>query len=179
MRIGYADPPYVGQSLKHYGNHKDFAGEVDHALLISELVADFDGFVLHCTSTSLGDLLDLAPSDVRVGAWVKPFAAFKKNVPVAYAWEPIIFKPARKQSVHGTTRPLRDFISEPITMKRGLAGAKPRKVCWWAFECIGCEPTDDLVDLFPGTGAVAAAWNEWRDLTLNKPIQGGLFEATV
>lgn len=32
-------------------------------------------------------------------SWVKGFAAFKRNVPVAYAWEPVIIKPARKPVV--------------------------------------------------------------------------------
>lgn len=30
MRIAYADPPYPGQARKHYGQHPDYAGEVDH-----------------------------------------------------------------------------------------------------------------------------------------------------
>ena len=30
-------------------------------------------------------------------AWVKGFAAFKRNVSVAYAREPVIVKPARNQ----------------------------------------------------------------------------------
>jgi hypothetical protein len=53
-------------------------------------------------------------------------------------------------------------LAESITLRRGLTGAKPRAVCRWLFEVAGLEPTDQLVDLFPGTGAVAAAWDEWR-----------------
>lgn len=33
-RIGYADPPYPGQSAKHYADHADYAGEVDHRQLL-------------------------------------------------------------------------------------------------------------------------------------------------
>jgi hypothetical protein len=93
-------------------------------------------------------------------AWVKPFAAFKANVPVAYAWEPVIVKSCRKPVVsHRLT--MRDWISEPITLRRGLTGAKPERVCQWLFEVMGCHRDDELVDLFPGTGAVLDAWRAW------------------
>lgn len=174
MRIGYADPPYPG-CAHLYKNHPDYAGEVNHYLLAEKLIDDYDGFVLHTSSVALGEVLrcikKAAPvghSDCRVMAWVKPFAAFKPNVPVAYAWEPVIVKPARKQTVGrfpGET--LRDWVSEPITMKRGLTGVKPDRVCWWAFEAVGAMPDDDLDDMFPGTGAVMRAWESWRaQLTL-------------
>ena len=41
----------------------DYAGEVDHALLIACLVADFDAFALHTSSTSLRALLPLCPEE--------------------------------------------------------------------------------------------------------------------
>jgi len=94
-------------------------------------------------------------------AWVKPFAAFKRNVSVAYAWEPVIVKACRKPIV--TQREvMRDWIAEGITLKRGLTGVKPERVCRWAFEMLGMEPTDELIDLFPGTGAVSRAWETWK-----------------
>ena len=161
LRVTVADPPYPGQSKKHYGDHPDYAGEVDHQELIDRLEAEFDGWCLNTSSTALQDVLAMCPPDVRVMAWVKPFAAFKRNVPVAYAWEPVIVKAARKPVVSGVAGISRDFISEPITMKRGLAGAKPEAVCWWMFEVMGALPTDDFTDLFPGSGAVQSAWERW------------------
>lgn len=159
-RIAYADPPYPGQSAKHYADHQDFAGEVDHVQLLEQLVG-YDGWILHTSSTALRTVLALCPSDVRVMAWVKPFAAFKRNVSVAYAWEPVIVRAARKPVVTGRLV-MRDFISESITMRRGLSGAKPEAVCRWCFEVVGAEPTDQLDDLYPGTGAVGRAWDSWR-----------------
>src|SRR6185437_7535218 len=100
-----------------------------------------------------------------------PFAAFKRNVSVAYAYEPVIIKAARKPIVRGIVI-MRDWISCPITLKRGLTGAKPEAVCHWAFELAGAEPSDNLSDLFPGTGAVSAAWQTWRrqlDLPAEEP----------
>ena len=39
---------------------------------------------------------------------------------------------------------------------------KPERVCHWAFEMLGMQPEDELLDLFPGTGAVSAAWESWK-----------------
>lgn len=176
LRIAYADPPYPGQSAKHYADHPDFAGEVDHGLLLQSLEYDYDGFCLHTSSVALMDVLALAdrilarPQDLRVMAWVKPFAAFKRNVPVAYAWEPVIVKAARKPVVK-PGMVYRDFCSEPITMQRGLTGAKPERVCHWLFEVMGCDADDTLDDLYPGSGAVSRAWDTWRSqLTLEAAV---------
>lgn len=162
MKIGYADPPYPG-CAHLYKNHRDYAGEVDHQALLSRLESDFDGWVLHTSSTALAHVIPLLPSNgVRACAWVKGFAAFKRNVPVAYAWEPVFVKAARKPVVSGRTQPLRDWLDCPITLKRGLVGAKPEKVCHWIFEVLGARPEDELIDLFPGTGAVTKAWTTWQ-----------------
>jgi hypothetical protein len=163
MKIGYLDPPYIGQSRRHYGDHPDYAGEVDHRALAVDL-RRFDGWVLHCSVPSLRDILgyldDAGEVDHRVMAWVKPFAAFKRNVPVAYAWEPVIVSPARKPVVAGRVV-MRDWIAESITMQRGLSGAKPEEVCRWAFEVVGAEPNDELIDVYPGTWAFTRAWERW------------------
>lgn len=175
MRIAYADPPYLG-CCKLYGHrHEPPYGCWDdvssHALLFDHMRQLFDGFVLHLSAPSLQQLLPLAPpaSEARVCSWVKPFAAFKRNVPVAYAWEPVIVKAVRKPVVaHRVV--MRDFIEEieapavreSITLKRGLTGAKPEKVCLWAFELAGALPDDELIDLFPGSGAVGRAWDKFR-----------------
>ena len=160
MNLAYADPPYPG-CAHLYKNHPDYKGEVDHAELISRLCSNYDGWVLHTASTTLRRILPLVPDDVRIMSWVKPFAAFKRNVSVAYAWGPVLIRSARKPVVRGRCV-MRDWISESITLKRGLTGAKPRAVARWVFEMLGAEPTDTLDDLFPGTGAVTDAWREWQ-----------------
>lgn len=164
MRIGYADPPYIG-CAHLYRDHPDYAGEVDHADLIARLERDYDGWVLHAsaTPTSMAVLAPLvaAVPGARWMSWVKGFAAFKRNVPVAYAWEPVIVKPARKPVV-SKRLVMRDWIQESITLRRGLTGAKPEAVCHWAFEMVAARPDDELDDMFPGTGAVGRAWETWR-----------------
>lgn len=164
MKIGYADPPYIG-CAHLYKDHPDFAGEVDHGALIERLEQDYDGWILHASATPKS-IAVLAPLVVNIeGArwmtWVKGFAAFKRNVPVAYAWEPVIVKPARKPVV-SKRLVMRDWVQESITLRRGLTGAKPEAVCHWAFEMVAARPDDTLDDIFPGTGAVTRAWKTWQ-----------------
>lgn len=165
MKIAYADPPYIGQAKKHY-SHDPQCAEVDHEALIVGMV-DYDGWALSLSAPSLRFILPMCPPDVRVMAWVKPFCAFKKNVNPAYAWEPVIVKPARKRTKEQPTE--RDWISENITLKKGLSGVKPLKFSFWLFEVLGAEPEDRFDDLFPGSGAVTDAWNAWSAIKLANP----------
>ncbi len=162
MNLAYADPPYPN-CAKLYADHADFAGEVDHVALIRRLEADYDGWVLHTSSVAIPIIAPLIPPGARWMSWVKGFCAFKRNVSVAYAWEPVIIKAARKPVVSKRIV-MRDWVECPITLKRGLTGAKPEKVCHWAFEMLGAQVEDTFWDLFPGTGAVSRAWDTWRAL---------------
>lgn len=164
MKIAYADPPYIG-CAHLYRDQESYAGEIDHAELIERLQSEYDGWILHAAATpkSMAVLAPLVEKieGARWMSWVKGFAAFKKNVSVAYAWEPVIVKVARKPVV-SKRLVMRDWIQESITLRKGLTGAKPEAVCHWAFEMVGAHPDDDLHDIYPGTGAVTKAWATWR-----------------
>ena len=172
MNIAYADPPYPGQAEKHYSDDPRCA-EVDHAELIARLERDYDGWALSSGAdlAAMRLVIPLLPDGVRVCPWVKPFASFKPNVTLAYAWEPIYVKPARRRERDLPT--VRDWVSANITLKRGLSGVKPDAVCFWLFEALGMERGDTFADLFPGSGAVSEAWALWS--TGARPVQGSLF----
>jgi len=154
MRIAIADPPYIGCA-----NLYPEKTEVDHKELIAQLEV-YDGWALSCSSPSLWDLIPMFERRYRIGAWVKPFCSFKPNVNPAYAWEPVIFKPARGRGRDTDT--VRDYISCSITLQTGMVGAKPETFCYWLFEILGAEKDDELIDLFPGSGAVTKAWEKWK-----------------
>ena len=164
MRFAYADPPYLGCCKLYDHHHPDgrcWDEAETHRLLIERLCDEYpDGWALSASSPSLRTLLPMTPDDCRVAAWVKPFAIFKPGVNPAYTWEPVIFRGGRKRDRSSPT--VRDFISENITLKRGLTGVKPDAVCEWLFGLLGVEPDDEFVDLFPGSGAVGRAWDSWR-----------------
>lgn len=157
MKVAYADPPYPGMGHLYDGR------EVNHALLLAHLDDDFDAWAYSCASKDLREIMPIAPP-CRVAAWVKPFAAFKKGVCPAYAWEPVLFKPGRAHDALYE----RDYVEASITLQRGFTGAKPSRFCYWLFQILGCESTDEFHDLFPGSGAVSEAWDAWSR-------QGGLW----
>lgn len=163
MKVAYADPPYLGCGALYKEHHADALDWNDpeiHRRLILKLRSEFpDGWALSASSPSLQTILQFCPADVRVCAWVKPFAVFKPNVGVAYAWEPVIWRGGRRRTREQNT--VRDWVAESITLRRGLTGAKPRAFCRWLFEVLNLQSGDELVDLFPGTGAVMDAWREW------------------
>jgi len=163
MKFAYADPPYLGCGrlyAKHHPEALIWDDPETHRQLIQRLCDEYpDGWALSLHEPSLRVLLPMCPEDVRVAAWVKPFAAFRPNVNPAYAWEPVIFRGGRDRDRLEPT--VRDWVSANITMERGLAGAKPREFCFWLFQLLGAQKNDTLDDLFPGTGAVTAAWKEY------------------
>jgi hypothetical protein len=117
MRFAYADPPYIGQAKKHYENELDYAGEIDHRELIERLDRDYDGWALSASSPSLREVLPMCPEGVRVEAWVKPFAAYKRNIRVAYAWEPVIVREL----------PRREGLLLAVQRRRPLARGRVRR----------------------------------------------------
>ena len=159
----YADPPYLGCGNLYKDDHQD-AHEWDrpqrHAELVQQLNDESpDGYALSMSVPSLRTILPLLPEQARLLAWVKPFAAFKKHVNPASAWEPVALVGGRKRTDQNTY--MRDWVAESITLKKGLTGAKPKRFCFWLFDCANLQPQDELIDLFPGTRSVSDAWQEY------------------
>lgn len=154
MRIAYADPPYIGCANKYPEKR-----EVDYKKLIAQLQT-YDAWALSCHTPSVRVLFPMCPPETRLGAWVKPFCAFKANVNPAYAWEAVLFVPLKRDRYVDTVR---DWVSANITLKKGVVGAKPTDFCYWLFELLGVSPADEFIDLFPGTGIVSQCWQSWVD----------------
>ena len=163
MKIGYADPPYFGYAVKFYGDHPDAAvyDTFDgHTALVRRLVSDYpDGWALCMGSVDLIRLLPALvkhlPDDVRVAAWCKPFASFKPGVNPAYTWEPVLFRGGRRGD--RTRLTVKDHLAAPITLRRGLTGAKPDAFNRWVLDLLGWRPGDIVHDLFPGTQGMGRA----------------------
>ena len=163
MKFAFADPPYLGEAKRLYGDlHPDAADYDDpanHQLLIDRLSDEYpDGWALSLHVPSLGTILPMCPPDVRVAAWCKTWHQIYVNVPVQWAWEPVIWRGGRNRRPNPMVR---DWLacSRPVGQK--VPGQKPRAFSFWIFDLLGCEPGDEMDDLFPGSGAVADAWAEW------------------
>jgi hypothetical protein len=168
MRIAYADPPYLGCCALYDHEHGEdgrcWNDPETHWLLMERLRDEFpDGWALSASSPSLPTLLSRHQwDDLRIAAWVKPFAVFKPNVNPAYAWEPVIWRGGRQP--RGRDEPtVRDWCSANITLKRGLTGAKPQAFAFWLFDLMGLRAGDDFVDVFTGSGAVSRAWKRYQE----------------
>lgn len=194
IRLGYADPPYLGccrlYGHEHVAGHRPFDGRCwddpsTHEDLIDWLYDKFpDGWAMSATSGSLRTILPLCPEDVRVGAWVKPFHAYKKGVRPAYSWEPLIYRGGRQLAVAPpkggkATTPKDHVLADPdatranIVLRKGFTGAKPEGFCFWLFDLMGLTRDDELVDIFSGSGMVADAWAKWRDMNVLDFTAGG------
>lgn len=162
MRFAYADPPYVGQSKRLYGDHPDYAGEVDHAELIGRMERDYPSWALSLSVKSLPEIMPLCPPDVLTLCWVKP-----SQPPMGdhrmYTWEPVILR-AGKRPVLPTQmhlvcgQPQYTFRPKPANH---VTGQKPEEFCHWLFRCAGLGPEDEFTDLYPGSGAVSRAWESF------------------
>jgi len=139
----------------------DFAGEVDHRVLLDRLMSEFpDGWALSTSSAALQEVLGLCPSSVRVAAWFRGERPTPSYRPLR-AWEPVIFHGGRAHLSAVDERRLDALVHVArarTTDPRRLPGTKPGAFCHWLFGLLGMLPGDELVDLFPGSGGVGRAW---------------------
>lgn len=156
LLFAYADPPYPGMAKKCYGDQPEYAGEVDHVVLIASLETSYDGWALSTSARALRDILPLCPPEARVCAWVKPHGVSSATYGLHNAWEALIVKEGRRLRPGHPDR----LIALPARGGGDLIGRKPLAFCAWLFDCLGILPGDTLVDLYPGTGVVGKAWAE-------------------
>lgn len=177
MKVAYADPPYPGQAKRHYGEHPDYAGEVNHEDLIARLEDEFpDGWALSTSANAIQEVLALCPkkkpskrhyhaeeSGVHVAVWVVTNSAPCPPLRRWHSWEPVIVRGGRTRQRHPQDL-VRDSVaaSNRTPGQPSFRGAKPTGFCYWLFELLGLERDDEFVDLFPGSGAVGRAWETWR-----------------
>lgn len=143
------------------------AGEWDdparHRALLEQLMQEYDGWAIATSPDGLEAYRPL-PVGHRLLAWVKPTAQPTAQR-LGSKWEPVIvYPPAPRRArvpAPGTERAylpqIPDVLVAPV-QKVGFPGAKPPAWTRWVLDALGYDPdTDELVDLFPGSGSVAAA----------------------
>lgn len=182
MRLAIADPPYLGRADRWYGEgrgsgrtwtaggyrgrngrkpdqHPDakvWDDPASHVALIERLAASYEGWAVagHATSTAL--LLNAAPAGAQLAVWVRP-NAIPGGARVVNGWEPVlIFVPTERRG-RTTGMRTRDVLTAPV-LRQGFLGSKPPQWTRWVLDMLGYDPAiDELVDMFPGSGAVSAA----------------------
>lgn len=158
MRFAYADPPYPGKAF-YYPERT----EVDHSRLVEQLCDGFpDGWALSTSSGSLRDVLALCPPQVRVCAWFKGPRPTKSRRAVV-AWEPLIVCGGRELQT-ASPQVLNDGLiacGRFRALPGAMIGMKPPAFAEWMFMQLGATVGDELVDLFPGSGAIGMAWERY------------------
>jgi len=178
MKLAIADPPYPPQigvggvkprASRWYGSKQrgasdrpaDFhpeAAEWDnpdtHRALIEHLLDEFDGFAIATTPDGIAAYGPL-PVGLRIMAWHKPNAQPGSHR-IFSMWEPVLLYPpvGRRSNRSG-----RGGVSDVLTCgiaRTGFVGAKPAQWTRWVLEAMTYSPSvDEVIDLFPGSGAVA------------------------
>lgn len=153
------------RAVRWYGDkHPDAAAWDDldaHRELLLELVEEFDGWAIATTPDGLGAYHPL-PIACHVMAWVRP-AALPGGTRILHRWEPVIVYPPVGRRARGEGI---GHVSDVLTARApadGFPGAKPAAWTHWVLSALGHDPdVDEVVDLFPGSGAVAAAAQQGR-----------------
>lgn len=161
MKFAYADPPYPGQAVRWYKDHPDFGGEVDHVELVAKLVRDYpDGWALSTSAAALRDVLWLCPTTARVAVWYRPNSEPPGNRGRwHWSWEPVIVLGGRQK--YGDAVAVRDVLVCPgMGSAATIPGQKPAAFSQWMKNLLGARSDDTIDDLFPGSGAVAAALSQ-------------------
>lgn len=182
MRLAIADPPYLGRADRWYGDGrgsgrtrtdggyrgrngrkpdyhpqaKVWDDPVSHVRLIEQLASDFDGWAVAGHATSTRVLLDAAPAGAQLAVWSRPNAV-PGGGRVVNSWEPVVvFVPKGRRDRSSGMR-TRDVLHAPVR-RQGFLGSKPPEWTRWVLDMLGYDPSvDEVVDIFSGSGAVAAA----------------------
>lgn len=158
MRFAYADPPYPGKA-GYYPEQQ----EVDHAALIARLTAEFpDGWALSTSAGALARVLSVCRADVRVCSWHRAVRPTRSRRPIS-AWEPLLVHRGR-ELCSDAPQLVRDALSYEGRYRSfpgAVVGMKPPQFSVWMFAQLGAGPGDELVDVFPGSGAVSTAWQRY------------------
>lgn len=183
MRLAIADPPYppfVGsggrknRASRWYGLGQRSATDVpsdfhpeahrwddpaEHRALLERLCVEFDGWAIATSPDGLAAYGTL-PAACRLMAWVKPNATPGSHR-LRSLWEVVIvYPPEGRRSNRGGVGAMADVLVCPAP-RIGFRGAKPVEWTEWVLAALSYDAaTDELVDLFPGSGAVAAAVGE-------------------
>lgn len=172
MRFAIADPPYLGRAERWYGDGRghgagrgraDFHPEASkwdnaaaHIALLDDVVARFDGWAIAMHESSLPLYLAHAPSDAHVAVWVRG-NAIPTGSRVRALWEPVLYRIPPSRRGRGEVAGEDDVLNAGIS--GGFPGRKPEAWTHWVLRLLGVRPDvgDEVVDMFPGTDAVARA----------------------
>lgn len=188
MILVIADPPYppfVGsggrknRASRWYGegqrsvqdvpaDQHDEAAEWDeparHKLLLSQLLDTADGFAIATSPDGIAAYGQL-PAAMRIMAWVKPNAQPGSHR-LRSSWEPVLLFPPRSRRSNRTPLGMAPDVLVCRINTGAFRGQKPSKWTYWVLDALSYNPfCDQVIDMFPGSGAVSEAITNYRPRT--------------
>jgi hypothetical protein len=119
-----------------------------------QLLDEFDGWAIATSPDGLAAYGTL-PVPCHVMVWVKPNASPGSHR-ILSKWEAVIvYPPVGRRSNRNGAGSMVDVLTANAP-RRGFHGAKPPEWTRWVLSSLSYNPaTDEVVDLFPGSGAVS------------------------
>lgn len=136
------------------------AGEWDdparHRRLLEEIHDTYDGWAIATTLDGLEHYSPL-PVPARILIWHKGRALPTSHRIAATLEAVIVLAPKNRRSSRDLGRQVPDLLRATVP-QHGFPGAKPVEWTRWVLDALGYDPeADELVDVFPGSGAVTKA----------------------
>lgn len=132
-----------------------------HRALLEQLVDEFDGWAI-ATSPDGVSCYEPLPVPVRRLVWIKTRRLPTANR-IASSYEVVLAYPPRGRRARANRGRLVQ-VPDVLTAappQIGFPGAKPAVWTRWVLDAMGYDPrVDEVSDLFPGSGAVAAVLAE-------------------
>lgn len=151
--------PYGAAAPAAADDHPDAAAWDDpatHRALLARLLDEFDGWAIASSWDGPHTVYAPLPVGARVLVWHKPNGT-PSGHRIQSRYETVIVYPptSRRGAAAGLTVPDVLSLAAPAV---GFAGAKPFGWTRWVLDALGYDQhTDVVVDVFPGSGAVARA----------------------
>lgn len=156
---------YAGRKHSARGNHSadahpdaaDWNDPARHRQLAEQLIDEFDGWAIACPPDAVAaGIYAPLPYGTRVMVWHRS-NALPSRTRIGTRWEAVLVcPPLDRIPLQEGERQLHDVLS-CAAPGSGFAGAKPRQWTRWVLDALGYDPdVDEVVDLFPGSGAVSA-----------------------
>lgn len=186
MKLAIADPPYLGRGARWYGDgrghynrvrrsdHHPEAARWDdpaaHVELVERLVRDYEGWAIAGAPDSLGVYLAACPPDIRIMVWHRA-NAIPSGSRLGSSWEFVLMMIPPAKRAHGSALATSDVLTAGVNNSAGFMGSKPAAWTRWVLAALGYDPAEDeLHDIFPGSGAVAAAADGMLVGALSEPV---------